>query len=70
MPRVTKNPAVTVSASNLRKTATRILKGHDLVSPEVDYIMRTMPGRATQEELDAMVMKVRSMPWASIVRPE
>lgn len=71
MPRsTTRNSALPVSALNLRKTATRVLKGESLVSPEIDYIMRTLGNRATQDELDTMVLRVRSMPWASIVLPE
>lgn len=70
MPRATRTSSLPVSAVNLRKTATRVLNGHSLVSPEVDYILRTHGARATQDELDEMVVQVRSMPWASIVLPE
>jgi len=70
MTRVVREAAVPVSESNLRKTALRVLNGQRLVSPEVDYIQRTLGPKATQLELDATVMKVRKMPWASIVRPE
>jgi hypothetical protein len=55
---------------NLRKTAIRVLNGQNLVSPEIDYIMRTLGDRATQQEIDAMVLQVRSMPWGSIYRPD
>jgi hypothetical protein len=60
---------VTVSEVNLRKAATRLLGG-GLVSPEVQYIQRELGTKATQEELDAKVIAVRKMPWASIVIPE
>ena len=67
---ITRTAALPVSASNLTKTALRVLNGQTLVSTEIDYVMRTLGDRATQQELDTMVMRVRSMPWASIVRPE
>jgi hypothetical protein len=47
-----------------------VLNGHALVSPEIEYIVRTMGTKATQQELDAMVLQVRKMPWSSIVLPE
>jgi hypothetical protein len=58
-----------VSETNLRKTAIRIL-GQRLVSPEVAYIQRTLGASATQQEMDATVLAVRKMPWASLVAPE
>lgn len=78
MPRKAATPKTTsprpaslpVSATNLNKTAARVLNGQSLVSPEIEYILRTMGQKATQQELDTMVLQVRSMPWASIVRPE
>ena len=60
---------VTVSELNLRKAAKRLL-GVALVSPEVSYIQRELGAKATQEDLDAKVVAVRKMPWASIVLPE
>jgi hypothetical protein len=69
MPRIT-TPAIPVSSLNLTKTALRVLNGQKLVTPEIDYIMRTLGEKATQQELDTMVLRVRKMPWASIVRPE
>jgi hypothetical protein len=66
----TRTAAVPVSTLNLRKTALRVLNGQKLVTPEIDYIMRTLGDKATQQELDTMVLRVRRMPWASIVRPE
>jgi hypothetical protein len=58
-----------VSAANIAKAATRLLSQR-LVSTEVDYIRRTLPASSTQEELDAIVIGVRRMPWSSIVIPE
>jgi len=60
---------VAVSESNLRKAATRLLGG-TLVCTEVAYIQRELGAKATQEELDAKVITVRKMPWASIVVPD
>jgi hypothetical protein len=60
---------VAVSELNLRRAATRLLGG-TLVSTEVSYIQRELGTKATQEELDAKVVAVRKMPWASIVIPE
>jgi K+/H+ antiporter YhaU regulatory subunit KhtT len=58
-----------VSESNLKKSAARLL-GQKLVSTEVHYIQRTLGASATQQEIDATVVAVRKMPWASIVEPE
>ncbi|HKB81504.1 MAG TPA: hypothetical protein VKH35_17475 [Thermoanaerobaculia bacterium] len=66
MPRET---TVQVSEVNLRKAAIRLL-GQGLVSPEVAYIQAKLGTTATQQELDSMVLAVRKMPWASIMRPE
>jgi hypothetical protein len=60
---------VPVSAGNIAKAATRLLSQR-LVSTEIDYIQRTLAASSTQEELDASVLGVRSLPWASIVVPE
>ena len=65
----TKAAKVVVSELNLRKAAARLLGG-SLVCTEVSYIQRELGTRATQEELDAKVVAVRKMPWASIVVPE
>ena len=70
MTRATRAAVLSVSPLNLNKTAVRVLNGQSLVSPEIDYIMRTLGTRATQQEIDGMVLQVRSMPWANIVRPE
>ena len=61
---------IQVSALNLNKTAVRVLNGQALVTPEIAYIQRTLGAKATQTELDKMVMHVRQMPWGSIVLPE
>jgi hypothetical protein len=60
---------VRVSELNLRKAAARLLTTK-LVSTEVSYIQRELGTSATQEDLDAKVVAVRRMPWASIVGPE
>jgi carbamoylphosphate synthase large subunit len=60
---------VPVSELNLRKAATRLL-ATKLVSTEIAYIQRELGSSATQEDLDAKVVKVREMPWSSIVEPE
>jgi hypothetical protein len=70
MPRVVREATLNVSESILRKTALRVLNGQRLVSPEVDYILRTLGPKATQQELDTMVMRVRKMPWGSLMLPE
>jgi hypothetical protein len=58
-----------VSASNIAKAAERLLS-HRLVSTEIDYIQRTLGASSTQQDIDANVVAVRQMPWASIVIPE
>jgi hypothetical protein len=63
------NSKIAVSELNLRKAATRLLGGM-LVSTEVSYIQRELGTKATQEDLDAKVIAVRKMPWASIVAPD
>ena len=70
MPRAVREATLNVSESILRKTALRVLNGQRLVSPEVDYILRTLGPKATQQELDTMVMRVRKMPWGSLMLPE
>ena len=68
MPRVTRK-TIPVSEGNLSKAAMRLL-GQRLVSPEVQYIQRTLGLSATQEELDDKVLAVRKMPWAKLIVPE
>lgn len=60
---------ITVSESNLRKAASRLL-ATKLVSTEVAYIQHELGSSATQSAVDAMVVAVRAMPWSSIVLPE
>ena len=60
---------VAVSESNMRKAATRLLSSA-LVSTEISYLQRTLGTSTTQEELDAKVVAVRSLPWSSIVEAE
>ena len=60
---------IKVTELNLRKAATRLLGGK-LVCTEVYYIQRSLGTTATQEEVDAKVVAVRKMPWASIVVPD
>jgi hypothetical protein len=62
-------PKVPVSELNLKKAAARLL-ATPLVSPEVFFIQRELGSSATQQDLDAKVLAVRSMPWASIVLPD
>ena len=62
VPRVKKLP---VSAINIARAADRLLSQR-LVSTEIDYIQRTLGASSTQEEIDANVVAVRKMPWASI----
>ena len=70
MPRVVRESVLPVSESILRKTALRVLNGQRLVSPEVDYILRTLGPKATQQELDNIAVRVRKMPWGSLMQPE
>ncbi len=60
---------ISVSELNLRKTASRLLKSA-LVSTEVAYLQRELGTTVTQVEMDAKVVAVRSMPWATIVAAE
>ena len=60
---------VSVSELNVRKAAKRLL-GSMLVSTEVAYVQRALGAKATQRDLDAKILAVRKMPWASIVIPD
>jgi hypothetical protein len=55
-----------VSEGNITKAAIRLLS-QKLVSTEVHYIQHVLGARATQDDIDANVVAVRKMPWASIV---
>jgi hypothetical protein len=58
-----------VNESSLKRTAVRLL-GQTLVSPEVQYIQRTLGSRATQQQLDTQVLAVRKLAWSKIVLPD
>ena len=58
-----------VSETNLRKAAIRLL-GQKLVSPEVQYIQRTLGVNATQQQVDDQVLAVRKLAWSKIVLPD
>ena len=69
MPKVLKVKKMPVSALNIAKATDRLLSQR-LVSTEVDYIQRTLGASSTQQEIDANVIAVRKLPWASIVVPD
>jgi hypothetical protein len=58
-----------VNESSLKKAAVRLL-GQNLVSPEVQYIQRTLGSKATQQQLDDQVLAVRKLAWSKIVLPD
>jgi hypothetical protein len=58
-----------VSEGNLKKAAARLL-GQKLVSPEIQYIQRTLGSSATQEHIDEQVLAVRKLAWSKIVLPD
>jgi hypothetical protein len=60
---------IAVSELNLRKAASRLLRSK-LVSTEIDYLRKELGASATQEEVDAKILAVRAMPWASIAPSE
>lgn len=60
---------VAVNEVNMRKAATRLLAS-SLVSTEVAYVQRELGTFASQEDLDAKIIAVRALPWASIVQPD
>lgn len=62
-------PSFPVSESNVRKAAVRVL-GQQLVSPEVQYVQRTLGNTASQQAMDDAILAVRKLPWASIVSPD
>jgi hypothetical protein len=57
---------VPVSELNIRKAAIRLLQ-QNLVSTEIQYVQRVLGVSATQKDIDANVLAVRKLPWASIV---
>jgi hypothetical protein len=62
---IRKAAKIAVSELNVRKAATRLLNAK-LVSTEVQYVQRVLGNTATQEEVDARVLAVRSLPWSEI----
>ena len=57
---------VAVTESNMRKAAARLL-ATPLVSVEMSFVQRELGPHATQEAIDAKVIAVRALPWASLV---
>lgn len=68
-PAVVRKSKIAVSELNIRKAAARLLTVK-LVSTEISFVQRVLGNSATQDELDAKVLAVRKMPWASIVEPD
>ncbi len=60
---------VAVTDSNIRKAAARLLTCK-LVSTEMMYVQRTLGQTATQDQLDAQVLAVRSLPWSEIAEAD
>lgn len=58
-----------VSEANVAKAAMRLLSQR-LVSTEVSYVQRVLGATASQADLDAQILAVRKLPWASIVVPD
>lgn len=57
---------IPVSEINIKKAAIRLLN-QTLVSSEIHYVQRVLGHSATQTDIDANVLSVRKLPWASIV---
>lgn len=66
---VVRDARVAVSEGNVAKAAMRLLSQR-LVSVEVSYVQRTLGATASQTDIDAQVLAVRKLPWASIVVPD
>jgi hypothetical protein len=66
---VVREAKISVSEANVGKAALRLLSQR-LVSTEVSYVQRVLGLTASQAELDAQIMAVRKLPWASIVVPD
>lgn len=60
---------VPVSEANVGKAAMRLLSQR-LVSTEISYVQRVLGTTASQADLDAQILAVRKLPWASIVVPD
>jgi len=56
---------IAVSELNIGKAAARLLSTK-LVSTEIAYLQRTLAASVTQADLDANVLAVRRLPWATI----
>ena len=63
---VVKEGKLPVSEGNVAKAAMRLLSQR-LVSTEIAYVQRVLGNTASQSDIDAQVMAVRKLPWASIV---
>jgi hypothetical protein len=63
---VVREAKILVSDTNIGKAAMRLL-AQKLVSTEVQYVQRTLGSSASQNDIDAQVLAVRKLPWASIV---
>lgn len=58
---------ISVSERNLQSAAVRLLPKHNkLVTPEIEYLRRTLGQKATQVEIDEKVLLVRRLPWREI----
>ena len=68
-PKAPREKKLPVSTLNISKAAARLLSQH-LVSTEIDYVQRTLGTSSTQAQLDATVLAVRKLPWASIALPD
>jgi len=66
---VVREAKISVSEANVAKAALRLLSQR-LVSTEVSYVQRVLGVSASQADLDAQILAVRKLPWASIVLPE
>lgn len=66
---VVREAKVPVSETNVAKAALRLLSQR-LVSTEVSYVQHVLGASASQGDLDAQILAVRKLPWASIVLPE
>lgn len=64
-----RDPKLPVSEANVAKAAMRLLSQR-LVSTEVSYVQRVLGATASQADLDAQILAVRKLPWASIVVPD
>ena len=60
---------IAVSETNINKAAVRLLDAK-LVSTEIYYVQKVLGNTATQADVDANVVAVRRLPWASIAEPE